>query len=255
MCSDKPAGSKLNRVITDFPNLAVLTKSTTPGEIQAMYVHTSIRNKFFGEMVTNFVLEGSLEASTVVSIDIERALARNGKKVHYLTTKVLLLAATGKLAKSKKLREWMARNAVLFPPFLTDTALNDRETTVEALLKIFTDRINNQEVENAADELDAEVERRSDAENKKSAKTRSTKDATARDTADGITTNCDNILLFFQAVALKAPRVHAASLSLQAKKRVTGWFCQLEDSNLSVRHPPTRPHPKITPDSRESSVK
>ena len=31
--SDKLTGSKSKRVGTDFPNLAVLTKSTTPGDI------------------------------------------------------------------------------------------------------------------------------------------------------------------------------------------------------------------------------
>ena len=33
MCSYEPAGSKFKHVCTDFPNIAVLTKSATPGYI------------------------------------------------------------------------------------------------------------------------------------------------------------------------------------------------------------------------------
>ena len=33
MRSDKPAGSKFKQVCKDLPNLAVLTKSTTPGDV------------------------------------------------------------------------------------------------------------------------------------------------------------------------------------------------------------------------------
>ena len=58
MRSDNPAGSKFKRVSTDFPNLAVLTKSATPGEIQATYLHTCVGNKSLGETVATFNLEG-----------------------------------------------------------------------------------------------------------------------------------------------------------------------------------------------------
>ena len=64
----------------------------------------------------------------------------------------LLRAAAGKIAKSKKLQNWTSRNIVLLPPFLTEIAITDGETAAEALLKIFGERINNQETENAAED-------------------------------------------------------------------------------------------------------
>ena len=44
MCSDKPTGSKFKQVCTYFPNIALLTKSAMPGEVQVTYAHTSIGN-------------------------------------------------------------------------------------------------------------------------------------------------------------------------------------------------------------------
>ena len=49
MCSDEPAISKFKRVSTDLPNLEILTKSATHGEIQATYMHASVGNKSFGK--------------------------------------------------------------------------------------------------------------------------------------------------------------------------------------------------------------
>ena len=43
----------------------------------------------------------------------------------------------------------MYSNAVLLPPFLKEIVLPNRETTAEALLKIFAERMNYQEAENA----------------------------------------------------------------------------------------------------------
>ena len=83
---DKPAGSKFKRVCTDFPNMEVLTKSTTPGYIQATYVHASVGNKSLGETVTAFSLAGYLEAPTVVSIDAKHAFAVNGNNIRLPTT-------------------------------------------------------------------------------------------------------------------------------------------------------------------------
>ena len=151
----------------------------------------------------------------MVLIDIECAFAGNGEKIRLRTTEVLLRAAAGELAKSKKLRDWTPRNEVLLPPLLTDITRTVVETTTEALLEIFSKRITEQEVENAADESDADKESRSDKDNEKSGKTRSTKDAAARDATDEIVANYNNILAFLQAVALKAPQVQTALLLLQ----------------------------------------
>ena len=98
----------------------------------------------------------------MVLIDIKHAFAGDGNNIRLPETDFLLRAAAGELAKLKKLRDWMARNAVLLPPFLTDIALTVRETTAEALLKIFSKMTTKQEVENAAEESEADKEIRYD---------------------------------------------------------------------------------------------
>ena len=45
----------------------------------------------------------------------------------------------------KNLQDWTDRNAVRLLQFLTEIALTDGETTAEALLNIFDERINEQE--------------------------------------------------------------------------------------------------------------
>ena len=110
----------------------------------------------------------------MASIDIKRAFASDGEKICLLATEFLLRAATGKLAKSEKLRDWKARNAVLLPTFLTEIALTVRETTAEALLKIFIEWITKQETEKAAEASDVDKENWFNGYNKK-IKTRSTK--------------------------------------------------------------------------------
>ena len=186
---------KVKRVSTDFPNLAILTKSATPGEIQATYVHVSFGNKSLGETVTAFALSGSLEAPTVVLIDIERALAGDGEKIRLPATEVLLYTATSELSKLKKLWYWTARNSVLLLPFLTDIALIVRETTAETLMKISIKRITEQDAENSGEASDSDKESHSNEDNEKS-KTRSTKDVTARNATDGIGADCGDILTF-----------------------------------------------------------
>ena len=141
MCSDEPAGSKFKRVFTDFPNMAVLTKSTTPGDIQVTYFHSYVGNKSLGEMVTDLSLEVYPKAPTMVSIEIKYNLFNDGEKIFLPTTEVLLRATSGNLSKSKNLRDWTSRKAVLLPPFITKTVVADGKTVMEALLKIFSERI------------------------------------------------------------------------------------------------------------------
>ena len=47
MRASKPALDKLMNVCKDFHNLAILTKSCTPGEIQLMFGHATVGNKSF----------------------------------------------------------------------------------------------------------------------------------------------------------------------------------------------------------------
>ena len=60
MLSDEPSGAKFKRVCADFPNIVLLTKSATPGNIQVTFVHVFVGNKSFRETFTAFTLAGSL---------------------------------------------------------------------------------------------------------------------------------------------------------------------------------------------------
>ena len=95
--------SKFKWVFTDFPNITLITKSITYGEVQVMYAHMSVGNKPLGEIVTNFDLAGSLEAPAVVTNDVERSFAVAGNKICLPTIEVLLRIAAGDLSMSKKL--------------------------------------------------------------------------------------------------------------------------------------------------------
>ena len=50
---------------------------------------------------------------------------------------------------------------------------------------------------------------------------RSAKDATLRDAMIGVATDCDNVLMFLQSVAFKAPQILAATISPQAESCAT----------------------------------
>ena len=45
MCKSETASEKFKCVCKDLPNLAILKKSTTPGEVQLTFVHASVGNK------------------------------------------------------------------------------------------------------------------------------------------------------------------------------------------------------------------
>ena len=67
MRASKPAAEKFKRVCEDFPNLAILTKSATPGEIQLTFGHVAVGNKSLGESVVAFALVGDLSSPSVTS--------------------------------------------------------------------------------------------------------------------------------------------------------------------------------------------
>ena len=69
--------------------------------------------------MTDFVLDGSIETRTVVTINYERAFTGAGNKIHLPTTEVLLRTAVGNLYTLKNLCYWAALNAVLLPSFPT----------------------------------------------------------------------------------------------------------------------------------------
>ena len=51
MCASELATEKYKNVYEDFPNLGILTKSSTPGEIHLTFVHAAVGNRFLGESV------------------------------------------------------------------------------------------------------------------------------------------------------------------------------------------------------------
>ena len=73
MSPDEPAGLKFKHVCTDLQNFAVLTKISTPGDIQVTYMHESVRKSPFGKTVTTFDPEGSLKLPTKHKHETENA--------------------------------------------------------------------------------------------------------------------------------------------------------------------------------------
>ena len=84
-----------------------------------------------------FALVGNLSSPSMISLNIEIAFAADGDKIRLPIAEVLLRAAGGDLARSKKQRDWIPRNAVLLPPFLTEAAILHGESDAGELLKIF----------------------------------------------------------------------------------------------------------------------
>ena len=141
ICASEPAAKKYKRVSKDFPNLVILTKSATPGEIQLTFVHAAVGNNYLWGSVIAFDLEGDLISSSVISLNIEITFAADGDKIRIPITEVLLCAANGDLTCSKKQRGWTPYNAVLLPPFLTEAANLHRESDAGKLLNIFAPSI------------------------------------------------------------------------------------------------------------------
>ena len=137
MPASEPAAEKYKRVCKDFPNLDILTKIATPGEIQLMLGHADVGNKSLGESVMAFSLAGDLSSPSMISLKIEIALAADGDEIRLPIAEVLLRAAAGDLAQSKKQRDWNPHNTVLLPPFPTEAAILHSESDAGNLLNIF----------------------------------------------------------------------------------------------------------------------
>ena len=104
MCVSKSSAEKLQKVCEDFPNLAILTKSATPGKVQLTFVQTTVGNKSLGGSVVAFSLAGNLDSPSVVSIKMDIDFAADGDKIRLPITEVLLCAAAGDLTNSEKQR-------------------------------------------------------------------------------------------------------------------------------------------------------
>ena len=84
-----------------------------------------------------FALSGYLSSLSVISLKIDIDFSVDGDKIHLPSAEVLLCAAAGKLARSKKQQDCTPRNAALLPPFLTETAILHGESDAGDLLKVF----------------------------------------------------------------------------------------------------------------------
>ena len=244
MCASKPAVEKFKRVCEDFPNLAILTKSATPGEIQLTFGHSAVGNKSLGKSVVAFALVGDLSSPSVISLKIEIAFAADSDKICLPITEVLLCAAAADLAQSKKQRYCTPRNAVLLPPFLTEAAILHGESEAGELLNIFACSI----IEWAMDaDSTSEADKANDYNSVITIDAEETKvkpgkaNQASANTLVTIADDCDNILAFLQAVSVKYPRVIADPLSLRADKRARVWFQCWTDVNLPK---PPKPAPQ-----------
>ena len=213
MCASEPAMEKYNRVCEDFPDIAIITKSATLDEIQLTFGHSAVGNKSLGEYVVAFALAGNLSSPPVLSLKTEIAFTAYGYKIRLPIGEFPLRAAARDLAQSKKHREWNPRNAVLLPSFLTESAILHGESDAGKLLKIFarsiTEWAKEEDTTIETDEANGgnsvvTIEAKEEKE-----KTGKTKQAAAKmastETLTTIADDCDNVLAFLQAVAIKSP--------------------------------------------------
>ena len=83
MLASMPATEKFKNVCEDFPNWAILTKSSTPDEVQLMFGHSTIENKSLGESLQAFAHAGDLGSPSVISFNLEIAFAPEREKSAY----------------------------------------------------------------------------------------------------------------------------------------------------------------------------
>ena len=84
--ASKPATEKFKDICTDFPNHAILTKSSIPGEIQLTFGHSTVGNKSLGETLKDFALAGDLASPSVISFNLEIAFVPEGEKIRLQIT-------------------------------------------------------------------------------------------------------------------------------------------------------------------------
>ena len=119
----KPAFEKYKNFATNFPNLAILTKSAMPGEVQLTFAHVSVGNKSLRGSVVAFTLAGSLNSPSSVSIGFNITFAMDDDKTCLPIVELLLRSGDGNLTRSKKQGYWTPHNAVFLPPFLMEAEI------------------------------------------------------------------------------------------------------------------------------------
>ena len=80
MRASEPATEKYKNVCEEFPNLGILTKISTPGEVQLMFGYATVGNKSLDESIQVFALAGNLGSPSIISFNLEIAFAPEGKK-------------------------------------------------------------------------------------------------------------------------------------------------------------------------------
>ena len=83
MRANEPPTEKYKNVCEDFPNLGILTKSSTPGEVQLTFGHATVGNKSLEESIQDFALAGDLGSPSVISFNLEIAFAPEEKRSAY----------------------------------------------------------------------------------------------------------------------------------------------------------------------------
>ena len=79
--ASKPVTEKYKNVCEDFPNLVILTKSSTTGELQLTFGHATVGNKSLGQSIQDFALAGNIGSNSVISFNLKIAFAPEGEKI------------------------------------------------------------------------------------------------------------------------------------------------------------------------------
>ena len=99
MLASKTDADKYKNVCEDFPNLVILTKTSTPGDIQLTFGHAAVGNKSLVESVVAFALAGNLSSPSVISFNTEIAFSTDGEKIRIPISEVLLCAVADDLKR------------------------------------------------------------------------------------------------------------------------------------------------------------
>ena len=159
-----------------------------------------------------FALASNLTSLSVISLKINR-LCR-GRQQDLSTDRGSPPSCTsGYLGRSKKQIDWTPQNAVLLPSFLTEAAILHGESDVGKLLNIFarsitewaSDAAPSSEVNEASDNNSVVTIEEEEAKVKPGKEKQASAETAAAETLATIADNCDEVLAFLQAVAVRSP--------------------------------------------------
>ena len=100
-----PATEKFKNICDNFLNLAILTKSSTPGEVQLKFGHSTVGNKSLGESLQAFARAG----------DLYTTLFRSGHLVRIINTRLTFSVEPTKWKRTDEYRYiFKIKNKVTF---------------------------------------------------------------------------------------------------------------------------------------------